>query len=73
MGKLAEFIEKSTRQTVYYANTVTNDEAVFKLTPGGDTFTKFKGEDEFKSNDSNLADEPLMALQEITKKEYDDY
>jgi len=64
-----DLLSKSKKTTVYWMNTVSNDECVFKLTPEGDTYTKFKSEIEFKSNGSNIADQSrLFDLKEITDR-----
>ena len=73
MTKLSEFINKSRTKNVYWANTFDNTEAVFRLDQNGNTYTKLKGGTEFSSEGSNIADESLMALKEITKKEYEDF
>jgi len=74
MGEFSDFTDKATKQTVYWKNTFTNDDAVFRSDPDGHTYTRLKGGKEFQSDNSTLAfDAKYYDLHEITKEEYDKF
>ena len=74
MAEYTDFKTKGLRETIYWKNTYTNEDAVFRETTNGEKFTKLTGGKEFQSDNSTLAfDAAYYDLHEISKEEYDNF
>jgi hypothetical protein len=61
-------------KTVYFHNTVSTTDAIFKRDPEGNRWTKFHNGIEVMTNNSPSAWQSfILCLREVTKKEYDNF
>jgi hypothetical protein len=61
-------------RTIYFKNTVSTDETIFKRDSKGNFWTKFRSGGEVITNESRSAQQSFyLCLREVPKKEYDSF